>query len=94
MGKLAGQVVSVSESGDLLTDISDEQLRGVPRDEAAVVACDGHETRGIFDDNHNEPDLTLIAMINQTGQMQLTLVGESAQAFFGIQVGQEVTVRW
>ena len=94
MGKIVGKVISITESGDLVTDISEDQLSGAPRDENTVIACDGHETRGIFGPDHDEPELTLIAIVNDSGAMQLSLVGESAQAFFGIQTGQEVVVRW
>ena len=94
MGRIVGKVASVSPSGDLVTDISVDQLSGAPRDETAMVTCDGHETRGIFDMDHGEPELTLIAVVNDEGVLQLSLVGESAQAFFGIQTGQEVVIRW
>jgi S-adenosylmethionine hydrolase len=93
-GKIQGSVVSVSSSGDLVTDIAAEQLDGAPRDESVTIACGGHHTSCIFPADHGEPEMTFLALLNDSGQLQLSLVGESASAFLGIKPGDEVTVRW
>jgi hypothetical protein len=93
-GQLKGAVVSVSDSGDLVTDITSHQLEGVPRDEHVSITCDGHRTLGIFTPQHQEPELTFLAILSEEGQLVLTLVGESASAFLGIRPGCRVVVTW
>jgi hypothetical protein len=91
---LQGTVVSVTPSGDLVTDIQVEQLAGVPTDESVSIRCAGHVTSCLFPPEHQQPELTFLALLAESGKLELTLVGESASAFLGIQPGDEVTVRW
>ena len=93
-GMLKGEVVSVDDAGSLVTNITSSQLAGVPRDDSAKVTCDGHETLGIYDADHGQPPMTLLAVVNGNGQLEITIVGESARAFLGIQVGSQVVVSW
>ncbi len=93
-GKIEGTVASVSEAGNLVTDISAEQLDGVPRGDSVTVRCDDHETNGIFEENHNQPAATLIAVIGGSGQLELEIVGDSAKIMLGIAVGERVEVEW
>ena len=93
-GKLLGEIVAVDAAGNLLTDISEDQLDGVPRDESVTVACDGHKTLGIFPADHGQPEMTLLAVLNDDGQLTIMLVGESAKAFLGIRTGSSVVISW
>ena len=81
-------------AGDLVTDITADQLAAAPRDESVSVACDGHETVGIFTTDHNEPDATLLALIGESGCLELAIVGISISAMLGIRVGAKVVVKW
>ena len=93
-GKLLGEVVLVDDAGNLITDITVDQLDGVPRDERVTVTCDGHQTLGIFPTDHDQPDMTLLAYLNEQNQLSLGIVGESAEAFLGIRKGCAVVVSW
>ena len=93
-GTVEGKVVSVTEQGNLVTDISPEQLNGAPRDEGVVVVCDEHETQGLFELGHDQPESTFIALIGESGCLELEIVGLSASIMLGIRVGEAVTVRW
>ena len=57
-GKIEGKVVEITPSGSLVTDISAAQLQETPRDESVIVACDEHETSGIFPAEHGQPEAT------------------------------------
>ena len=92
--KIEGTVVAVSPSGDLITDIGVDQLNDVPRDESVQVQCDGHETAGIYDADHQQPEATLIALIGDSGNLEISIVGESLSAMLGIGVGAKVNVVW
>lgn len=94
MASVKGEVVSVAESGDLLTDVTVEQLADAPRDESVSVRCDGHATVGIYPHDHDQPEFTFLAVLNTDDQLCLSLVGESASKFLGIKPGSAVTVSW
>ena len=87
--QIEGTVVSFDTDGNLVTDIS-----VVPRDERVSVTCDEHETAGIFGLGHDQPEMTLLAILGQHGALQISIVGDSAKIMLGIDVGERVVVRW
>ena len=93
-GKIEGKVISISPNGDLVTDITAQQLEFVPTDERVRIECDEHETNGIFRLDHQEPESTFLAFINAEGRLSLQIVGLSASEMLGIREGQSVTVQW
>ncbi len=93
-GKIEGTVISISESGNLVTDITAEQLRDAPRDESVTIRCDEHETQGIFTPDHQEPESTFLALLGPEGRLELEIVGVSASIMLGIRVGEKVVVKW
>lgn len=93
-GKIEGAVASISDSGNLVTDITAAQLRDVPRNDTVSVRCDEHETVGIFGLDHQEPAMTLLALVGQSGNLELEIVGDSAKIMLGIRVGEKVVVKW
>ena len=94
MAKINGQVVSVNESGDLVTDIAVADLQSAPRDEQVSIQCDGHMTSGIFPVEHGQPEMTFIALEGAGGFLELSLVGDDASRFLGIKPGAGVSVDW
>jgi S-adenosylmethionine hydrolase len=93
-GKLEGKVVSITDEGNLVTDISSEQLAGVPRDDQVVIRCDEHETVGIHSADHGEPDFTFLAILGPSGHLELSIVGVSASGMLGIREGESVLIKW
>ena len=91
---LKGKIVSVDASGNLVTDIAAAALSDTPTDEQTSIACGGHVTCGIFPANHGQPEMTFLAILGDSGQLELTLVGDDIQAFLGLHVGLEVVVKW
>lgn len=93
--KIKGTVVEVSESGDLITDIGMEKLAEVKRSpETKIIVDEEHETFGIFDANHNQPAMTLIAIAEQQKPLRLHLVDDSAAMMLGVRKGASVEVLW
>ena len=92
--KLHGEVVSIRENGDLVTSITAAELHAAPRDERVTISCDGHKTAGIYSNDHDQPVMTLIAMLGTDECLEICLVGESATSFLGVHVGAAVTVEW
>ncbi len=87
-------VVRITDDGDLVTDITGQQLETVPRDESVSVRCDEHETLGIFSTDHDQPDATFVAVLAADGLLRLAIVGVSAADMLGIRVGEKVIVTW
>ena len=92
--RIEGRVVSVTDAGSLVTDITAEQLCDAPRDERVRVQCDEHFTLGLFAPDHGEPEMTFLAVINGEQALQLDIVGENASIMLGIRVGERVVVDW
>ncbi len=93
-GKIQGKVTSVSANGNAVTDIAVERLAGVPTDDQVSIHCDGHVTSCIFPARHEQPEMTFLALLGESGYLELTLVGDSVSTFLGIRPGCDVTLRW
>ena len=91
---IEGQVTAISESGDLVTDISVESLSGLPGDDSVRVAVGPHETLGIYESDHEEPEATMIAVRGAGGNLEIGIVGMNISEMLGIATGEKVTVRW
>ena len=92
--RIEGKVASITEAGNLVTDITSDQLRQAPRDQSVTVRCDEHETNGIFDVGHEEPESTFLARVGSSGCLELEIVGLSAAIMLGIRTGEKVEVLW
>lgn len=92
-GKIEGAIESIDSFGNLITDISSGQLEGVPFDEVRI-ACDEHETLGIYRTYNDQPDMTFMALVNSDDHLELAIVGESAAGMLGITVGTPVVLSW
>jgi S-adenosylmethionine hydrolase len=98
-GRVQGKVVSIHPSGDLITDITKSQLSGLPqgdvrKTEAVRVVVDEHETIGIFDEQHGQPAMTLIAILGSDEILRLHLVSDNAAKMLGVRGGSHVEVAW
>lgn len=93
-GKVKGKVVSIGESGNLITDIPADQLTDAPRDERLTVSCDEHVTQGLFGLDHGEPPMTLLALVGASGCLELCIVEDSAAIMLGVRPGETVVVEW
>ena len=93
-GRIEGTVVSITDAGSLVTDISADQLKDAPTDESVAIVCDGHETNGIFSADHDHPEATFLALIGASGKLELEIVGLSASAMLGVRGGEQVVVTW
>ena len=91
---IEGKVVSISERGNLVTDIPCAALAEAPRDSAVSIRCDEHETVGLFTAGHSEPEMSFLALLGDSGFLELTIVGDSAKMMLGVRVGERVSVQW
>lgn len=92
--KITGRIESIDSFGNLITDITETQLEGVPRGETTTVTCDEHQTLGIFRTYSDQPAMTLIALVGSSGHLELAIVNESAAMMLGVRTGTPVVVSW
>ena len=92
--KIDGEVVSISDTGGLVTDLDDGKLNGVPRDETVTISVGGHKTIGIYPEDHDQPESTLIAILPDNGSLRIELTGISVSEMLGLNVGESVAVEW
>ena len=93
-GKIEGKIASYGPTGNLVSDIANDRLKSVPAGDSVKVTCDEHETVGIYPANHQEEPFTLMAILGDSGFLELTIVGESAKAMLGVSLNEKVTVKW
>ena len=92
--KIQGKVESVDASGKLISDISNAQLDGAPRDNTLLVRFGEHETQGLFPPDHGQPDATMVASLGASGYIEIEIVGISLSDMLGIHAGEPVTIQW
>lgn len=93
-GKIEGVIESIDSFGNLISNITADQLAQVPRGETTVVECDEHQTQGIFTTYSDQPEMTLVALVGSSGKLELAIVGDSAKIMLGVRVGTPITVVW
>ena len=93
-GRIEGKIVAINDAGNLISDISADQLRDAPTNDCVTVRCDEHVTQGIFTADHDQPEFTLIAMLGESGCLELVIVGDSAKIMLGVSVSETITVQW
>jgi S-adenosylmethionine hydrolase len=87
-------VASIGNAGNLITDISSEQVSEVPRDESVRIKFGGHETFGLFPAEHGQPDATMVASLGSSGLVEIEIVGIPLAEMLGIRVGETVMIEW
>lgn len=92
--QIEGHVASISDNGDLITNISVDQLAEVPRDDSVRIQFGGHETLGIFPSDHDQPAATLVASLGQGGFLEIEIVGVSLSGMLGIKAQTPVVINW
>lgn len=90
---IEGEIVEVDSFGNLITNISAEQLANVPSEDV-TVCCDDHQTTGIFKTYAEQPPMTLVAVIGSGDHLEIAIVDDSAKIMLGVAVGTPVTVQW
>ncbi len=91
---IEGKVVAISPQGNLITDITIENLAGVPRDDTVSVLFDAHRTQCILSADHGEPDSTLVAFVGESGSLEISIVGISLSEMLNVGIGESVQVKW
>ena len=89
-----GKVTKVGDDGKLMTDIDLAQVTPAVGNEEAKVQFGGHETVGLFEENHGQPEGTMVASLGVSGCVEIEIVGMSLAGMLGIEVDTAVKVQW
>ena len=89
---IAGKIVEIGPNGSLITNIKNDELESVPRDESTSVKFDEHVTVGIYAADDEQPEGTLVARTGNSGCLEIEIVGMNLSEMLGISVGQDVSV--
>ena len=87
-------MTEVGAAGNLISDISNDQLADVPKDENTVVKFGEHETLGIFTEDHGQPDATMVASLGNSGFLEVEIVGINLSDMLGIKTGEKISISW
>ena len=92
--RIKGTVTKIGDGGRLITDISVEQVQECPRDESLSVKFGDHETFGLFQADHDQPEATMVATLGHSGFVEIEIVGIPLAEMLGIRVGESVTIKY
>ena len=91
---IEGSVAEIGGRGQLISDITVDQLNGIPRGENTTVKFGDHATQGLFEAEHGQPDATMVAYISAAGNLEIEIVGISLSEMLGIKTGEKISVHW
>ena len=89
-----GKVTEVGGDGRLVTDIDLAQVTAAVGNEEVKVQFGGHETVGLFEEDHGQPEGTMVASVGASGCVEIEIVGMSLAEMLGIGLNTEVKLRW
>ncbi len=92
--RVEGKVNEVDDQGRLITDIANDQLSAAPRDATTSIRFGGHETICLYEAGHSEPESTMVAVLGDSGCLEIEIVGMNLSEMLGIKVGESVSVCW
>ncbi len=91
---MTGKVAEISGDGKLITDIEFAYVSEAVGNAEAQVAFGGHETVGLFEASHGQPEATMVASVGDSGRVEIEIVGMDLAGMLGIPVGTQVEVQW
>jgi S-adenosylmethionine hydrolase len=92
---LRGVVIAIDESGDLITDIHEDQWSPLPAGVSTRVVIDGeHETFGIHPPDCSLEPMTLAAIGEPGKPLRICLLGDSAAEMLFVRRGASITIHW
>ena len=92
--RIEGKVGGIGEAGNLVTDISVDQVSNIPHDESVTIKFGDHETIGLYPVDHGQPDTTMVASLGKSGFVEIEIVGIPLAEMLGIKVDDVVVVKW
>ena len=92
MSGVSGQVLMIDSFGNLISNISDEDIDVIGSPASLEVDCGGRKIRGIVPTYAAALNGEIVALIDSQGRLEIAKVGGSAASELKIQVGEAVVV--
>ena len=92
--RVDGKIKEIGGRGNLITDIENSKLAEVPRDATTSIRFGGHETIGLYEAGHSEPESTMVAFLGDADFLEIEIVGMNLAEMLGMKVGESVSVVW
>ena len=92
MSGVAGQVLMIDSFGNLISNISDEDIDVIGSPASLEVDCGGRKIRGIVPTYGAAMHGEFVALFDSQGRLEIAKVGGSAASELQIQVGEAVVV--
>lgn len=89
---ITGYVVAVDSFGNLISNISTEDLSAIDDLSSVVVTCAGEATHGIIETYGQRPPGSLVALIGSSGKLEVAIVAGNAAQRLDAKVGNTVIV--
>lgn len=94
-GRIAGQVIHIDNFGNLITTIKDFLLDDIDADKSEVKVHIGKTAiDGISDAYHQAEPESPIALFGSTGRLEIAIYRGRGADFLGVDIGQQVEVKW
>jgi S-adenosylmethionine hydrolase len=87
-----GQVIHIDSFGNLITNLSREELDRLGQSSSLIVRIRNREVRGLVYSYGSALEGELVALFDSAGRLEIAIVGNSAAARLGIGVGEPVEV--
>jgi S-adenosylmethionine hydrolase len=92
--RIVGSVIQIDTFGNVITNISAEDLAKAKSASEIRVCCRRREIMGLVATYGNQSEGTLVALIGSGGRLELAVVRASAANLLGVQLGDEVIASW
>src|SRR5688572_3800022 len=92
MSGVAGQVLMIDSFGNVISNISDEDLDVIGSPASLEVECGGRKIRGIVPTYGAAMHGEIVALIDSQGRLEIAKVGGNVASELQIQVGEAVEV--
>jgi len=91
---ITGSVVAVDTFGNLISNISAEDLSTTDDLSSVVVTCAGEATHGIIETYGQRPSGSLVALIGSSAKLEVAIVAGNAAQRLNAKVGNTITITW
>lgn len=93
-GRIEGEVLDVDSFGNVITNVTANELAAVPSDVEVHVTCAGQSVEGIAAAYGDHTAWQLVALVGSSAHLELAVVGSSAARLLDVAAGAAVTVTW
>ncbi len=92
--QIVGQVVQIDSFGNLIANITSDELAGRTTPESATVQCKSATTTGLVTTYASRPPGSLVAVVGSSGRLELAIVNGNAAATLSAGLDEPVIVTW